>query len=46
MVPVDAFTWDTPLLEQTYDHLPAVVERSQYVLEIYRVVDSESERLE
>jgi hypothetical protein len=44
--PVDTFTWDTPLLEQTYDHPPATVQRSQYVLEIYRVIDSEPERLE
>ncbi len=44
--PVDIFTWDTPVLELTYDHAPAMVQRSQYVLEIYRMTDVEVEHSE
>jgi hypothetical protein len=40
--PVDTFIWDTPVLEQTYDHAPTNVQRSQYLLEIYRMTDIES----
>jgi len=37
LVPAGAAQLDMPLLEQTYDHVPAVVQRVHYEIEIYRV---------
>ena len=42
--PIETFVWDTPVLEQTYDHAPATIQRSQYRLEIYRMADLSSEQ--
>ncbi len=37
LVHLGEFVWDTPQLEQSYDHAPAALRRSVYELEIYRI---------
>jgi hypothetical protein len=37
LVPAGAAQLDTPILEQTYDHVPSVIQRVHYELEIYWV---------
>jgi hypothetical protein len=37
LVPAGAAELDTPLLEQTYDHAPSMIQRVVYEIEVFRV---------